>query len=82
MTSDPGLSTGDATIHEAAGLLNVSHAFVLGLLAAGTLPSLERDGQRRIPRPELDAYLAREKERQRVAMRELQAEAQRLGIGY
>ncbi len=49
----------DVTVGEAAELLNVSEAFVLGQVDAGTLPFHIVDGRRRLRRAEMLAHRER-----------------------
>jgi hypothetical protein len=72
--------TGDNyTKDQAAHILSVSRSFLAGLTCAGAFPV---NGDGTIPKADFLAYVAKNKERQRLALAELSQEAQDLGLAY
>ena len=70
----------ELTAHEAATLLNISTAYVVGLLEDGELPSHTVDGQRRVRLADLVEYDRRVRTSAQAAMDEMTADAQAMGF--
>ncbi|MBK6515719.1 MAG: helix-turn-helix domain-containing protein [Polyangiaceae bacterium] len=78
----PSDASKELTPDEAAEILNVSTAFVIGLLDAAEIPSFGVGAARRISLEEVLAYRERDRIRRREALRALTEEAEALGLGY
>jgi excisionase family DNA binding protein len=70
----------EITTQQAAGLLNVSRPFVVGLIDKGTLPARMVGNHRRLPLKEVLAYKADNRAKRRQSLRELAALDQELGL--
>lgn len=70
------------TTHQAAKLLDVSRPHFIGLLERGEIAYFKVGSHRRIQLSDVQAYKERRKTERLEALRELSAEAQKLGIGY
>jgi len=72
----------ELTIREAADILNVSNAYLIGLLTEGQIPFRTAGTQRYILRTDLMEYKRRDDEVRHAAFDELVAQAQELDMGY
>jgi excisionase family DNA binding protein len=70
------------TTHQAAKLLNVSRPHFIGLLERGEIKYFKVGSHRRIQLSDVQAYKERRKTARLETLRELSAEAQKLGLGY
>ena len=70
------------TPFEAAGLLGVSPSYLTGLMDSGELPYRSSGASRRIVFEDLMTYKKKNDEARRLALDELVAQAQELGMGY
>ncbi|BDI28154.1 hypothetical protein CCAX7_002050 [Capsulimonas corticalis] len=70
----------DMTTSEAADYLNVSRPYLTSLLQQGKLPFHLVGSHRRVRREDIADYKKRQKEASYAAMRELQAQAEELGM--
>ncbi len=70
------------TIEDAAEVLNVSSAFVGGLLESGALSSHVVDGRRWVKEEDLLAFKQVDDREREAVLDELAAEAQHHGLGY
>jgi excisionase family DNA binding protein len=75
-------SEAELSTQEAADLLKVSRPFLVGLLEQGAIPHRKVGNRRRVSVAALRAYQAHAKAEQEAALRELQEQAQKLGMGY
>ncbi len=72
----------ELTTQEAAWILKVSQAYLIGLLTEGQLPFRIVGTQRYILRSDLMEYKKRDDEVRLAALDELTAQAQELDMGY
>ena len=72
----------ELTIREAADILKVSNAYLIGLLTEGQIPFRTVGTQRYILRTDLMDYKQRDDEVRHAALGELAAQAQELDMGY
>ena len=72
----------ELTPDEAADMLNVSVAYVIGLLDRGEIPCRHVEADRRIEASNLVAYKRRDDADRRKVLDELTAEAQEYRLGY
>lgn len=72
----------ELTTQEGADILNVSRPHLVKLLNEGALPHTKTGRHRRIKLADLMAYKEQRDQASRVAMDELAAQAQELGMGY
>ena len=72
----------ELTPDEAADMLNVSVAYVIGLLDRGEIPCRYVEADRRIEASNLVAYKRRDDADRRKVLDELTAEAQEHRLGY
>jgi len=70
----------EMTPNEAAEFLNVSRPFVIKLMESGALPFRQVGAHRRIPFADVAAYKAEQAAKSRVAMDELVALSEELGL--
>lgn len=70
----------EMTPNEAAEFLNISRPSIVKLMDAGTLPYREVGSHRRIPFADLSAYRDQQAARSRIAMDELVALSQEMGL--
>jgi excisionase family DNA binding protein len=72
----------DMTTQEAANLLNIGHARLIGLLEDGQIPFGQTGAHRRIKLTDLQAYQERSRKARAHVLDELAAQAQLLRMGY
>ena len=70
----------EITTQEAAGLLNVSRPFVVGMIDKGILPARLVGNQRRLPLADVLAYKADNRARRRASLDEMARMDQELGL--
>jgi excisionase family DNA binding protein len=70
----------EITTQQAAGLLNVSRPYVVGMIDKGELPARMVGNQRRLPLKDVLAYRAENRAKRREALNELVALDQELGL--
>jgi excisionase family DNA binding protein len=70
------------TTHQAAKLLDISRPHFIGLLERGEIPYFKVGSHRRIQLSDVQTYKERRKTARIETLRELSAEAQKLGLGY
>jgi excisionase family DNA binding protein len=72
----------ELTTEEAAGILNVSTAYLFRLLDRNELPSRGEGAMRRVPLSKVLAYKNRDEVDRRAVLDELTAEAEKHRLGY
>ena len=82
MEMDEQNNVGEFTVQEAADVLNVSHAYLLGLLDQGAISFRYTGEDRRILARDLYRYKQADDARRIACANELTAEAQKLNLGY
>jgi len=70
----------EVTTQQAAGLLNVSRPFLVGMIDKGLLPSRMVGNQRRLPLQDVLAYKTENRAKRRETLREMTALDQKLGL--
>lgn len=70
----------DVTTQQAAGILNVSRPYVVGLIEKGSLPVRMVGNQRRLPLRDVLAYKADNRAKRRETLRGMAALDQELGL--
>jgi excisionase family DNA binding protein len=72
----------ELTTQEAADYLNVSRPFLIRMLEEGKIPFRMVGTHRRVKFSDLAAFVKKAEQERSVAMNELAAQAQELGMGY
>ena len=72
----------ELTTHQAADLMGVSRPTLIALLEAGQIPYHKVGTHRRVKLEDLQRFIEDTREKRRVVLAELVAEAQELGMGY